>query len=116
EETGGTAAGKPSDISDVFNIAESSPKEGTIRLSLNPKTSVKVGDEIQMKVTLTAPGEDFEELFWAKVTEPNKPQEKVKEEEKEEPLMGLPDFVLVYQEKRDNKSYSWEELSELISD
>lgn len=115
-ETGGGRKGKPSNIEEVFNIAESSPNEGKIRISLNPKSNVHVGDEIQIKVTLTNPGQDFDEIFWARITEKEKPKEKVPSKEKEPDLLGIPPMVLVYEEKKDEQSLSWEEASDLISD
>ena len=63
ETDGGTEKGEPKGVEELLNVNTSSPKEGKLRISLNPKTEIKVGDEIEMKVTLTAPGEDLEQLF-----------------------------------------------------
>jgi len=75
----------------------SSPKDGTIRITLGPnKDEVKVGDSVQVKVSLSAPGGDHEDVFWVKIAEKDQPQEpKPKKEETEEPL-GLPDLIQVY--------------------
>jgi hypothetical protein len=116
EATGGTAPGKPDTIQDIFNIHTSSPQGGSIRVSLNPKVSVRVGDEIEMKVTLTGAGQDFEEMFWAKITEPDQPKEETKKKEPEEGLLGLPEFVLVYKDKKDEKTLSWEQFEEAMSE
>jgi len=102
ETEGGTDKGEPKGVEELFNINKSSPKDGKLRVSLNPKADVRVGDEIEMKVTLTAPGEDLEELFWAKITEPEAKKEKVKKEEEDEPL-GLPAHELVYKEEKEGK-------------
>jgi hypothetical protein len=112
DKSGGTATGKPEAIQDIFNIHNSSPQDGSIRVSLNPKVTVRVGDEIEMKVTLTGAGKDFEEMFWAKITEPEQPKEETKKKEPEESLLGLPEFVLVHKEKKDEKSLSWGEFEE----
>jgi len=110
ETDGGTDKGEPKGVEELFNINKSSPKDGKLRVSLNPKAEVRVGDEIEMKVTLTAPGEDLEELFWAKITEPEAKKEKVKKEEEDEPL-GLPEFVLVYKEEKEGKNIiTWDKL------
>jgi len=109
---GGTDKGEPKGVEELFNINKSSPKDGKLRISLNPKVNVRVGDEIEMKVTLTAPGEGLEELFWTKITEPEAKHEKTKKEEEDEPL-GLPEFVLVYKdEKEDQNVITWDKLEE----
>jgi hypothetical protein len=105
---GGTDAGKADAVQDVFNIQNSSPQNGSIRISLNPKADVRVGDEIQMSVTLTNPGQNFEEMFWAKITDPEKPKENSKKQEAEEDQLGLPEFVLLHKESKDEKTITWE--------
>ncbi len=94
ESDGGNSNGAPKGIEELFNINKSSPKDGRIRISLNPKVQVRVGDEIELKVTLTAPGEDLEEIFWAKITEPEAKKEIIKKEENDKSL-GLPEFTLI---------------------
>lgn len=112
DETGGDAPGKSEKIEDVFNITTSSPHEGTVRLNLTTKNEVKVGDEIEMKVTMTGAGEDFEELFWVKIVDPEQKKEEIKKEDKEDDQnIGLPPFVLVYKEPKEGFQV-WEEVSE----
>lgn len=112
DESGGEK-GESLAIEDVMNVHVSSPEEGTIRLGMNNKTDVKVGDEMEVSVTLDGPGQDFNEIFWAKITEPEKPTEKVKEKEEEE-LQGLPEVVLVNQTLEDGtKGTTWEDLSNI---
>jgi hypothetical protein len=109
---GGNEKGPPKKIEDVFNVNKSSPKNGTIRVSLNPKAEVRVGDEIEVEVTLTAPGEGFKDLFWAKITGPEAKKESFQKEE-EEDLLGLPEFILVYkEEKEEQKVTTWDTLEE----
>lgn len=114
-ENGGGDSPSPNSVEDVFNISSASPKEGTIRISLNPKITVRTGDEYQINVTLTSPDNDLDEIFWAKITEPNKPQKKVTVKEKEPELSGLPELKLVYKEKKEG-FLSWEEVADHISD
>ncbi|WP_276360197.1 hypothetical protein [Daejeonella sp. H1SJ63] len=112
DTTGGNAAGKSEKIEDIFNITTSSPHEGTVRLNLTTKNEVKVGDEIEMKVTLTGAGEDFEELFWVKIVDPEQKKEEIKKEDKEDDQnIGLPPFVLVYKEPKEG-FLIWDEVSE----
>tara|TARA_R110002050_G_scaffold176775_1_gene309767 strand:+ start:26447 stop:28939 length:2493 start_codon:yes stop_codon:yes gene_type:complete len=112
ETSGGTEPGEPKDISEIFNVNTSSPNKGTIRINLNPKGELKVGDAVQMKVSLTAPGGDFDEIFWVKIGNPQKPKEKApKPEEDNEPL-GLPKMIFVYKDKEDKgeNAVSWEDV------
>lgn len=107
----------PKDISDIFNVATSSPQNGTIKLHLNPKNSLKVGDNIKVKVSLTSPGHDLEEIFWVKISENDKPKEKVpKKEENNEPL-GLPPLIFAYQhnEEKGADSVSWDNVEAATS-
>jgi len=76
ETTGGREAGIPKEITEVFNVNTSSPNKGTIRINLNPKDELKVGDAVQLKVSLTSPTGDFDEIFWVKIADPQKPKEK----------------------------------------
>ncbi len=109
---GGTDKGKPSKIEEVFHITRSNPKDGKIRVSLYPKTQVKVGDEIELKVDLSAPGGNLEELFWTRISENSAKPEKKKKEELIEPPLGLPEPVLVFKESKNEKDMTWEKLDE----
>uniref|UniRef100_UPI00404B3956 hypothetical protein n=1 Tax=Fulvivirga sp. TaxID=1931237 RepID=UPI00404B3956 len=113
DKSGGNNA-KPTNIEDVFNIAASSPNEGTIRISLNPKKHVPVGEDIQIKVSLTGPGEDLDEIFWAKITEPENPKEQKPKKEKEPELAGIPPMVLVYENK--DGFMTWTQAADATSD
>ncbi len=109
---GGDEKGEPKGVEELFNINKSSPKEGKLRIGLNPKAEVRVGDEIEMKVTLSAPGDDLEELFWAKITQSDEKPEKIKKEKEDEPL-GLPEFILVYKDGKEGKSVmTWDKMEE----
>lgn len=109
ETQGGDRPGHPKDISDVFNVRKSSPEEGTIKLMLEPSEKAKVGDTVEVKAILESPGKNFDEMFWVKISEPEKPKEKTpkKEEIKAEDL-GLPQYELVYKESENN--LTWEQL------
>ena len=75
ETEGGDAPGKVDRIEEVFNVGKSSPQNGTIKIHLNPKKEVSVGDEAKIKVSLGGPTGEFEEIFWVKVGEPKAPSE-----------------------------------------
>lgn len=108
ESTGGNASPGIDNIEEILNVGYSSPHEGTIRLNLTAKDSIQVGDELEMKVTLTGPGLDFEELFWVKVVDPQAPKVKTEKKEEDEPF-GLPPFVLVYKEEKEGYQ-TWDEV------
>ena len=116
---GGNAPGKVDRIDEVFNARKSSPQDGTIKIHLNPKEVVHVGDKIKIKVSLTGPTEELEELFWVKISEPKAPSEpSPKPEESEIPTLGLPDLIFVYQEERPerNGELTWEQVEGAIGD
>ncbi|MDG1571402.1 hypothetical protein OZ410_03685 [Robiginitalea sp. M366] len=114
ETQGGNKPGEPKEPSELFNIVRSSPNRGTIKISLNPKDEVSVGDAVQMKVTLTSPGKDFDEIFWVKIADKEKPKEKKpKEDEGQEPL-GLPQLIFTYKEPNPEieAQVAWEAVEE----
>ena len=103
ETEGGDAPGKVDRIENVFNARKSSPQEGTIKIHLNPKKEVHVGDEARINVSLSDPaGNFFEEIFWVKISEPKvPPQPSPKTEDKEIPNLGLPEMKLVHEKDWD---------------
>lgn len=117
EKGGGDQPGKPKGIEDVFNVTSSSPNKGMIKITLNPKEKVQVGEAYQTKVTLTNQGgEDFDAVFWVKISEPEKQkEEKPKEKENEPDLMGLPEYILAYNELKEG-NVSWEQVEEATSE
>ena len=119
ETEGGDAPGKVDRIDDVFNARKSSPQNGTIKIHLNPKKEVSVGDEVKIKVSLEDPTREFEEIFWVKVSEPKAPSEpSPKPEKKEIPTLGLPDLIFAYREERQerNGELTWEQVEEATSE
>lgn len=103
ETEGGDAPGKVDGIENVFNARKSSPQDGTIKIHLNPKKEVHVGDEARINVSLNDPaGNFFEEIFWVKISEPKAlPQPSSKTEDKEIPNLGLPEMKLVHEKDWD---------------
>ena len=116
ETQGGNAPGQIDQIENVFNVRKSSPQEGTIKLHLGPKEAVHVGDAVKIKANLSDSSGEFEpEIFWVKVSEPQAPKlPSTKTEEAEIPDLGLPEFILTYQEQRDN-GLTWKQLEDAIS-
>ena len=106
---GGTAAGKVNQIEDVFNVRRSSPQDGTIKIHLNPTEKAQVGDEGRIQVDLSHPSGQFEEMFWARVSEPTGPEQLSQKTAKEEiPNIALPELRLVHREG----NLTWAEVEE----
>jgi hypothetical protein len=112
ETEGGDAPGYPDRIEDVFDVMKSSPNKGTIQVRMTPKKNVNVGDAIQTKVSLSAPGEDLEEIFWIKIAKPRKSNGSTKTQKSEpdlDNLIGLPELVPVFKSEDGGKP-TWEDL------
>jgi hypothetical protein len=114
DSAGGNKVGKPSNLEDLFNVQKSNPQDGTIKLVLAPTKEVKVGDSLEIKATLTSPGEDFDQIFLVKIVEPDQPKEKTKQkEEEEESKIGLPELHLVYKDLKEGEvRKTWNMLEE----
>ena len=112
---GGDAPGKVDRIEDVFNVQKSSPQNGTIKIHLNPKKEVRIGDEARIKANLSdLSGSFFEEIFWVKIGESKAPSHPSPKPEKQEiPTLGLPDLKFAYQEERPerNGELTWEQVA-----
>ncbi|MBI5541326.1 MAG: hypothetical protein HY951_14775, partial [Bacteroidia bacterium] len=87
--------GQDKEISTLLNIVKSSPNNGTIKLTANPTKELQVGDELEMKVSLTTPDESIEEIIWIKVIDPEYPKESTPKEEESFENIGLPELVKV---------------------
>lgn len=92
---GGDKQGTEKDISMFFNIVKSSPNKGIIKLTLNPTKELQVGDEIEIKVSLTTGSEPIEEILLVKIVEPEKPKERTPKEEDAYENIGLPELKRV---------------------
>lgn len=112
ENEGGNKPGTPKKIEELFHVQKSNPQDGTIKIVLAPNEDMKVGETIEIKSTLTSPGNDFDKIFMIKIVEPDKSKEKVKKEkEKEESKIGLPELILVYKENKEGEERKiWADL------
>lgn len=110
---GGSAPGLPDRVERLFHVAKASPDKGIIRLSLGPTQALKVGDAVKVRALLTAPGENFEGIFWVKITDPTKKKRKDGEQTgKSEDTIGLPQLIRVYKEAQEEGVVSWETLED----
>ncbi len=99
EVQGGDEKGNKVAISSLLNIDKSSPNNGTIKLTINPTDDVAVGDELQLKASLTGPGVPFEEIIWIKIKDKEAPKVEVPKEEDELDNIGLPKLQRVKEEE-----------------
>ena len=107
---GGRGRRQPSEVTELLNVIKSSPQAGTIRLVVNPTAEVTVGDSIRVQARLSGAGQNFDEVFLVKITDPEKksaPTPKGKDEPSPNP--GLPQLVLVHKDEQDD-GLSWEQL------
>ena len=115
---GGSAQGNPREIDEFFQVVKSSPQDGTIRVNLQPKDNLQVGDELEIKANLTSlvePEGVLEAVFYVKIEEMK--EKEPKPEESEVPQIGLPQMVLVYKDEREGvKTWSDFEASGISFD
>lgn len=109
---GGKDVGEPKEVSELFNVNKSSPNKGSIRVNLNPKDTLKVGDAVQMKVSLTSPTGDFDEIFWVKISEPEQKKDNTPKNEDDNEPLGLPNLVFAYKDKsgKGKSVVSWDDV------
>ena len=112
DSEGGDKPSRIEEIEDTFNVNISSPHEGTIKVNFNPTQKVNVGDAVQIKATLNGAGENFDAIFWVKVSDRQAPQQPSKKnQQSQEPDLGLPPYVLAYQNlQEEQNTTTWEKL------
>lgn len=108
---GGTASGEPKGLTDLLDIRRTSPSDGTIKIIFSPTKEVQTDDLIQVRAQLDGSGVEYEECFWVRIMEPEKPKEDVPKEESPKPEnFGLPQPHLVYKDKKEGFR-SWEDCA-----
>ena len=114
ETEGGTKPGEPKKVEDLFYVQKSNPQDGTIKIVFAPTNEIKVDDTVEVKATLTNPGNDFDQIFLIKIVDPKQKKEKVKKkEDDEESKIGLPELILVYKDKKEGEEKrTWDDLDE----
>lgn len=118
ETEGGDKPGEPKKPTDYFNIIKSSPSKGTIRLTLNPKEELKVGDAIQIKAELSSPKGNLEEIIMIKIGEKEKPKEKTPKNDSPNENLGLPQLIFTYEnvEESEENQVSWDDVEQATSE
>lgn len=107
---GGDGPGLPRRLDQVLNVVKSSPHKGTIRLVVNPTKEVAVGDSLKIRAELSAPGQDFHEIFFVKITDPEKTTKPSKRGKTQpDPSIGFPKLLLVHKDAG-RGDMSWAQL------
>ena len=96
----------PNQVTDILTINREGPVDGTIKLLIQPNAKAKVGDEVQIRAILSAPGKEFECVFEVKVDEQiSKPKEK--EIKPTETFPSLPTPKKAFEKAVDDTSLLW---------
>lgn len=106
---GGDAPGEPKELATVLNVVRSSPEAGTIRVLIKPTKEVKVGDAIELRASLSAPGGALEQVFMVKIADPEKKTKDPTPGDEPDKRLGLPMPVMVYREPGKG-GVTWEKL------
>ena len=109
---GGDAPGLPRKIEEIVDVVKSSPINGRIRVLVRPTDEVQVGESVKLKASLSSPGGALEEIFYVKISQPEKKKQPDKKK-KEEPdnQLGLPKMRLVSRDA-DKGEMTWDQLEE----
>ena len=118
EASGGDRKGTVNSVSDILSVNKKSPKNGDIRVVLEPTNDLRVGDEIELRADFhrsANPNNVPPAVFRVSVVDREKPA-------KPKPAMdakklGLPKPVLVYAQPLDGEPrLTWRELNDRAVD
>lgn len=103
DSNGGTEKGSDKEPGELLNIIKSSPDKGTIKITFNPDTDLRQGDEVEIEATLKGAGEEsFVEVVFLKIVDPEQKKETAPKEEEDYSNIGLPELVKVTKEQWDS--------------
>ncbi|WP_296206276.1 hypothetical protein, partial [Psychrobacter sp. UBA3962] len=92
-----------------ITVNRSGPSEGNIRLDIKPTKDAKVGDEVDIKVSLSSPSEDFTCRFTVRVDEKIAPSKNTSEKNGNK-FPKPPVSIKVYESVQDEKmGKSWDD-------
>ena len=116
--SGGDRPGTVNSVSDILSVNKKSPKNGAIRVVLEPTKDLRVGDEIELRVDFQSaanPNDVPPVVFWVSIVNREKPPKH--KPQPEDPKLGLPKPVLVYsQPVSDETRKTWAELHDASID
>lgn len=91
----------PNVIDDIIIVDRVGPSDGIIKLLIEPGKKAKIGDKVDVKINLSAPGEDFKCVFTVEVDEKIKKSEK--KEPKNESFPDPPKLIRAFKEPSGNE-------------
>lgn len=96
DSKGGDKQGSKKELGELLNIIKSSPDKGTIKITFNPDSELRQGDEIEIEASLKGAGDDyFQEVVFLKVVDPEQKKEASPKEQEDYSNIGLPKLVQV---------------------
>ena len=87
-------------VTDIFEVNQSGPSDGSIKLTLKPKDNISVGDEIELNAKLTSPDGDMESIFYVKIVNPQKQENTQTKKEPKRP--ELPQLIKITKQNDGN--------------
>lgn len=103
DKNGGDRKGDKKEPGELLNIIKSSPDKGTIKITFNPDTELRQGDEIEVNATLKGAGDtSFTEIVFLKIVDPEQKKEPVPSEEENYSNIGLPELVKISADQWDS--------------
>ncbi len=90
---------KPNKVEDFFEVNQSGPSDGSIKLTLKPKEELNVGEEMKLNARLTSPDGDKESIFYVKIIDQNTQEKSKTKKEPEKP--ELPKLVKITKTNED---------------
>ncbi len=96
DSKGGDKQGSEKEPGELLNIIKSSPDKGTIKITFNPDTELRQGDEVEIEASLKGAGDKFfQEVVFLKIVDPTQKKETAPKEEEDYSNIGLPELVKV---------------------
>ena len=103
DNNGGNRKGDQKEPGELLNIIKSSPDKGTIKITFNPDTELRHGDEVEVNATLKGAGDhSFTEVVFLKIVAPEQKKETAPKEEEDYSNIGLPELVKISKEQWDD--------------
>lgn len=102
EAKGGDTQGTSKEPGELMNIIKSSPDKGTIKITFNPDTELRQGDEVEISAALKGAGEDyFKEIVFLKIVDQEQKKETAPKQEEDYDNIGLPELIKINKEQWD---------------
>ncbi|MCY3946069.1 MAG: hypothetical protein OXF44_07275 [Anaerolineaceae bacterium] len=114
DNEGGNERGTVNAIGEILSVEIQSPRDGKIKVVLQPDKALHVGDEVQIRANLRERGNPNglpPKMFWVRITDPRRPSKPAKPPKVEDPL-SIPELGLVFESPGGNGHKSWDELSD----